>query len=101
MVQDAEENNQGEPIYKREIEVAEGATKTVEVNVRRVFRPGDRRTGSHDLLRTEARMAADGVELGNPAKPINGEVAEKHVEWCEKEGLQPAWEVCERREWSL
>jgi len=101
MVQDAEADSNGEPIYEYEAEVAPGATKTVEINVRRVFSPGERRTGNHDILQIEAKLADDGVELGNAAKPVDGEVAEQHAEWCDRNDLRPAWDVCDREEWSI
>jgi hypothetical protein len=101
LVQEAEYDSDGEPMFTDTVLVGPGATKEIERNVRRIFSPGERNTGNHDILRAEAKLAADGVELGNPAKPINGDVAEQHVEWCEKEGIEPAWEVCEREEWSL
>jgi hypothetical protein len=100
MVQHAERNASGELIYTSEVEVAPGMTKTVERNVRRLFTPGDRKTGNHDILQAEAKLAADGVDLGNPAKPVNGDVAEQHLEWCDREGIEPAWEVCDREEWT-
>lgn len=101
MVQHADADGDGDPMYEYTVRFGGGASKTIELNLRRLFSPGDRRTGSHDLLQAEAKLAADGVELGNPAKPVNGDVAQKHAEWCDRNDLQPAWDVCERREWSI
>lgn len=101
LVRDAEVDDDGDVIYTTERPIgASGATKTIERNVTHLFQPGTRRTGSHDLLRREARLAADGVALANPAKPTDSDVAEAHSAWCDEHGIRPAWEVCDGGAWS-
>lgn len=54
---------------------------------------GARTSGDVSLLAIEAELAADGVELDNPAKPATGDVAERlHARL--DEDVRPAWEVC-------
>jgi len=63
--------------------------------------PGPRKTRNMELLLTEARMAADGVEIDNPAKPCGPRnsregFVEDVMERMEKADLTPAWRVCPR-----
>jgi len=65
------------------------------------LRPGPRKTRNMELLLTEARMAADGVEIDNPAKPCGPRnsregFVEDVMERMEKADLTPAWRVCPR-----
>jgi hypothetical protein len=56
--------------------------------------PAGRRTsGNMELLVIEAELAADGVDLDNPAVPAN-EVFEDVLEELERKDLDPAWIVC-------
>jgi len=56
--------------------------------------PAGRRTsGNMELLVIEAELAADGVDLDNPAVPAN-EVFEDILEELERKDLEPAWIVC-------
>jgi hypothetical protein len=63
--------------------------------------PGPRRTRNIELLLTEARMAADGAEIDNPAKPCGPQAApdgfvQDAIERIHEAGLTPAWRVCPR-----
>jgi len=65
--------------------------------------PGPRKTRNMELLLTEARMAADGADMDNPAKPCGPRNAREGfikdvIERMEKEDLTPAWRVCPRGE---
>jgi len=53
--------------------------------------PGDRRTDNVAMLVVEAELAADGVELDNPAKPRTESVGEQFRERLEDTDLVPAW----------
>jgi len=101
LVRKAAVDADGRAVHEREVPVGAGATKTVKRDVQALFAPGPRRSGDHDLLRREARLAADGTDLANPARPVDSEVAKAHIEWCEAQDLEPAWRACERTEWSL
>ena len=52
---------------------------------------GRRKTKSVDLLVTEAELAAEGKQLGNPATPISERVGEAFAERIEDTDLVPAW----------
>lgn len=94
MLQQATENDDGDLIYERDIPGPEGTSRTVDVNVTKLYSPGRRKSGNVDLLVTEAEMAADGIELNNPAFPTYGEIAEQVHERL-GEGVDPAWMTCE------
>jgi len=91
---EAERNEDGELIYKKPVPTPGGGTKTQDVNMTTLYQPGPRRSGDVSLLRIEAELAADGVELDNPAKPSNGDVAKEAIELIEDRDLTPAWRVC-------
>lgn len=56
--------------------------------------PGDRYTGNEEILRIEAKLAAERPPQ-NAALPIDEDVERKVREWCEDNGLTPAWEVAD------
>lgn len=97
MLREATENNDGDLIYTKEIPGPEGTTREVDVNVSKLYRPGRRKTGDVELLLIEARLAADGKELGNPAFPINGEIADQFHERL-SDDMNPAWIECTPKE---
>jgi len=55
--------------------------------------PGVRRTSHLEILVVEAELAADGVALGNPAKPTTEAIGEQLFERLEghDDELVPAW----------
>lgn len=97
MLQDATKNEDGDLIYKREFTGPEGGNRKQEVNCTAIYSPGRRKSGDIEMLVLEAEMAADGVELGNPAFPTNGEIAEQVHDRLDGE-IEPAWIACEVRE---
>lgn len=94
MLQQAEETDEG-LIYEYEIPGPEGTSKTVETNATKLFQPGERKTGRVDHLVIEAKLYDDGEGSGNPAKPLNGDVAKRAIERIESIGLEPAWRLVE------
>jgi len=52
---------------------------------------GTRKTGDVEHLVIEAELHDDGEGGGNPAWPINSEIAKQAIEKIESNGLQPAW----------
>jgi hypothetical protein len=65
--------------------------------------PGDRKTRNVELLLTEAKLAAEGKEIENPAKPAppaqsrDGFIKDA-IERIHEAGLEPAWRVCPRED---
>jgi len=53
--------------------------------------PGISTTQNLEIIRLEAEMQADGVELTNPHMPAKQETLESAKEMLESEGLEPAW----------
>lgn len=97
MLQEAEENDDGNLIYTKEIPGPHGGRREIEVNCTHMYQPGRRKSGNVDLLVIEAELAADGKDLGNPAFPIREEVAEQ-VHARLDEDVQPAWMTCTPKE---
>jgi len=84
---DADRNDDGELILERE-----GRFTSYDVNLTSLLQPGIRKTSNPTILKVEAEHAADPDEsVGNPAFPVNEDLAEKIAEWCEKNDLEPAW----------
>lgn len=98
ILQEAERNEDGYLIWEREFESQSGTSTTVECNATHLFQPGERQTGSVDILVTEARLADNGEHGGNPAKPADGDILKTAMAKMEQEGLRPAWEVVEESE---
>lgn len=92
-IEEAERNDDGELIYEKTVPTPGGGSTTTEVNVTTMYQPGGRRSGNVTLLRIEAELAADGVELDNPAKPASGDVAKQAIEAIEGKDLTPAWRL--------
>jgi len=92
----AEEDENGDLIYEFELQKRNGVAKSVEVNATHLFQPGERRVGDVAHLVTEAKLAEKGELGGNPAKPANGETAKKAIEQIEQAGLEPAWRAVDR-----
>lgn len=97
MLQDAEENSDGDFIYTKEVEGPAGSRVEREINCTKLYSPGRRKSGNVDLLVTEAELADGGVELGNPAFPIREEIAEQ-VHARLPDDVDPAWMTCTPRE---
>lgn len=56
--------------------------------------PAGRRTsGNIELLVIEAELAADGVDLDNPARPDGPDVVDELMSKLEPKGLRPAYKV--------
>jgi len=89
-------NDDGELVYERTVANATGISDDVEVNLSKLLSPGQRRTANTEILRIEAELVAEGIDLGNPAKPADHRTAKTIIERLESEGLEPAWRVCER-----
>lgn len=95
LLRQGEENEDGDIIYEHEVQTKTGDTKTVEINATELFRPGERKTGRVDQLVIEAKLHDEGKGGGNPAKPLNSDVAKRAVERIESIGLEPAWRLVE------
>lgn len=93
MLQRADPNDDGDLIYERDMQGPEGTTITQEINCTHLYTPGIRKTGNIEILLIEARMAANGKELGNPAFPVSPEVADAVVARLE-DGVEPGWVAC-------
>jgi len=88
IIENAEENKDGQLIWEKKIPGPEGTTKTHDVNVTALLSPGKRTTGDVDILVHEAKQ--DNVD--NPAFPANQETLnEAAKEIIEDLGLEPAW----------
>lgn len=84
----AERNDDGDLVIEREGRFGE----THETNLTKLFQPGVRKTSDPRILKVEAKNAADpDMSVGNPAFPESEELADKIVEWCEDNDLEPAW----------
>lgn len=97
MLQDATENDDGDLIYTKTVTGPAGSQREIEVNCTTMYAPGRRKSGNVELLVIEAELAADGVELGNPAFPIREEIADQ-VHARLDEDVDPAWMTCTPRE---
>jgi hypothetical protein len=91
---EAKRNAEGDLIYKKPVPTPGGGSTTQDVNMTTLYQPGDRRTGSVEMLRIEAEFADEGKTIDNPAKPSNADVAKEAIELIEDRGLEPAWRVC-------
>lgn len=87
------ENEDGDKIREITVTGPRGTSRTVEVNLTKLFQPGLSTTGDVEMLVREAELVADGVELGNPHIPFNETILERATARIEAEGLTPAWEV--------
>lgn len=97
MLKQAEENEDGDLIYT-EIRIGpEGREHEYELNCTKLYSPGRRKTGDLEILLIEAQLAAEGKDLGNPAFPINGEIADQLHERL-PDDMNPAWVECTPRE---
>lgn len=68
-------------------------TRTIDVNVSKLYQAGPSTTGDIEMLRIEAELVADGKDLDNPHVPVNDDVRARAVDAIESEGLTPAWRV--------
>ena len=68
-------------------------TQTAEHDLTAMYRTGPSTTGQVWILRTEAELIADGVDLGNPHIPATEAILEEAVEKIRADGHEPAWEV--------
>lgn len=93
MIENAEENDDGELIWEHTVPVAAGGTREIETNVTHLLTPGTRKTGTVEHLVIEAELYDEGEGGGNPARPVNAEVAKQAIEKIESEGLEPAWRL--------
>lgn len=85
--EEAYRNDDGELMIERE-----GRLTTYEVSLTNLFRPGVRKTSNPIILKVEAKHAADPEKsVDNPAFPTDPDLADKIVEWCENNDLEPAW----------
>jgi hypothetical protein len=94
LLQNAEENDKGELVWKRKTQALAGGTKEVETNVTALLQPGMRKTGKVEHLVIEAELYAEREPEewgGNPARPVDSETAKRAIEQIESKGLEPAW----------
>lgn len=66
---------------------------TYLLNLSAFLQAGRRTTAKIDHLVIEAELLDEHGEVGNPAYPINKDVAEQARERIRSRGLTPAWEV--------
>jgi len=85
----AERNEDGELIVKREGRFG----NKHEVSLTKLFQPGKRKSNNPRLLKIEAQMRADPDKStpDNPAFPVTPELGKQVSEWCEEQGIEPAW----------
>lgn len=98
MLDRAEEDDDGDLIWERDIPVLMGGTKTAETNVTNLLKPGLRKTGDVEHLVIEAELYDERDESewgGNPARPVDAETAKRAIERIEEKGLTPAWRLVE------
>lgn len=91
MLDHAEPDEDDDLVWQRTVSAAAGGTKEVETNVTSLLRPGKRKTGKVEHLVIEAELYDEGEGGGNPARPVNAEVAKEAIERIEEKGLEPAW----------
>jgi len=87
----AERNDDGRLIWEKSIGSAAGGSKTREIDVTALLNPGPRKTGNIDHLVIEAKLHERGEGGGNPAKPVDSDIAKRAIERLDEEGLEPAW----------
>jgi hypothetical protein len=64
-------NDQGDRIKERTIQRGpSGTEQTVEINLDRMLQTAPRYTGNDEILRIERDLRAEGVDLQNPALPL-------------------------------
>jgi len=87
--EEAERNEDGELVVKRNGRFGDKH----EVSLTKLFQPGKRKTNSERMLKFEARRKADPEQddPGNPAFPVTPELGKRVSEWCEEQGIEPAW----------
>lgn len=87
--EEAERNEDGELIVKRNGRFG----NKHEISLTKLFQPGKRKTNSKKMLKFEARMKAnpDKPTPDNPAFPVTPELGKQVSEWCEEQGIEPAW----------
>jgi len=98
MREKAEENDDGDLIWKETTQALVGGTSTREHNVTHLLQPGGRKTGIVEHLVIEAELYAERDKDewgGNPAKPVDSETAKQAIEKIEMQGLTPAWRLVE------
>jgi hypothetical protein len=96
LLENAEENEDGDLIWKRTVPAPAGGTKELETNVTALLQPGLRKTGTVKHLVVEAELydERDPEDWGgNPARPIDAETAKEAIEKIEAKGLTPAWRL--------
>ncbi|MDS0258589.1 hypothetical protein NDI56_04080 [Haloarcula sp. S1CR25-12] len=67
--------------------------QTADHDLTAMYKPGVSTTGQLWILRTEAELLADGVDLDNPHIPASEDILEEAVDKIEADGHEPAWEV--------
>jgi hypothetical protein len=64
-------NDEGDRIKERTVQRGpDGTEQTVEVNLDRMLQTADRYTGNPEILRIERDLREEGVDLDNPALPV-------------------------------
>lgn len=90
MIEAAEEDDNGDLVYTKEIEHPQGFTQTKETNLSKLLKPGKRTTGDVEMLLHEARQHEEsGVD--NPAYPADRDTLNEAVPKIKDAGLEPAW----------
>jgi len=86
----AERNDDGDLVVTRE---SNSDLVDETTNLTHLFTPGKRKSNSERLLKVEAAMRADPDKPtpDNPAFPVTPELGKKISEWCEEQGIEPAW----------
>jgi len=94
----AEENDDGDLIWKQTTRALVGGTSTREHNVTHLLQPGGRKTGivEHLVIEAELYDERDPEDWGgNPARPVDSETAKQAIARIEEKGLTPAWRLVE------
>jgi len=86
-------DERGHKIRERTVAGPGDTTQTTEHDLTAMYRTGPSTTGQVWILRTEAELVADGVDLGNPHIPATEDILEEAVEKIRADGHEPAWEV--------
>lgn len=69
------------------------STKTIQVNLTKMYQASPSTTGDIEILELEAEMVAEGREMDNPHVPSSTKLMEQARSKIEQNGHAPAWEI--------
>jgi len=86
-------DERGHKIREQTVAGPGDTTQTTEHDLTAMYQTGPSTTGQVWILRTEAELVADGVDLDNPHIPATEDILEDAVKKIRADGHEPAWEV--------